>query len=102
MAVRDLRVYASSLGGEVFHYHDSDGLEADAVIHLHNGEWGAAEVKLGTGMIDDAAKNLLKIKDKVESDVMGSPAFLAVITATKYAYTREDGVHVVPIGCLRP
>jgi predicted AAA+ superfamily ATPase len=98
MVIRDLRVYASSLGGEVFHYRDSDGLEADAIIHLHNGEWGAAEVKLGSGMIDDAVKNLLKIKDKVDTN---SPSFLAVITATKYAYTREDGVHVLPIGCLR-
>ena len=102
LVIRDLRVYARSLGGEVFHYRDSDGLEADAIIHLHSGGWGAAEVKLGSGMIDDAAKDLLKIKDKVESETVGSPAFLAVITATKYAYTREDGICVVPIGCLKP
>lgn len=97
MVIRDLRVYAHSLGGEVFHYHDSDGLEADAIIHLHDGRWGAIEVKLGAGMIDDAAKNLLKIKDKVQS----VPSFLAVVTGTEYAYVRKDGVHVVPIGCLK-
>jgi hypothetical protein len=101
MAVRDLRVYVNSLGGEIFHYRDSDGLEADAVVHLHNGKWGAVEVKLGAGMIDDAAKNLHKIKNKVESDAMGVPSFLAVITGTDYAYTRDDGVHVIPLGCLK-
>ncbi|MCL2334173.1 MAG: DUF4143 domain-containing protein [Candidatus Methanoplasma sp.] len=101
LVIRDLRVYASSLGGEVLHYHDRNGLEADAIIHLHNGKWGAVEVKLGAGMIEDAANNLLKIKEKVESETMGSPSFLAVVTATEYAYTRKDGIHVVPIGCLK-
>ena len=101
MAVRDLRVYANSLGGDIFHYRDSDGLEADAIVHLHNGKWGVAEVKLGAGMIDDAAKNLLKIKDKIESDAMGTLSFLAVITGTEYAYTRKDGIHVIPLGCLK-
>ena len=101
LVIRDLRVYSRSLDGEVFHYRDRDGLEADAIIHLHNGKWGAVEVKLGAGMIDEAAKNLLRLKDKVESETMGSPSFLAVITATQYAYTRNDGVHVVPIGCLK-
>jgi len=102
MVIRDLRVYARSQRGSVYHYRDSDGLEADAVVHLQNGKWGAVEVKLGSLMVDAAAKSLLKIKDKVESEAMGRPSFLAVVTATKYAYTREDGVHVVPIGCLRP
>jgi len=101
MVIRDLRAYTRPLGGEVFHYRDRDGLEADAVVHLHNGKWGAVEVKLGAGMIEDAARNLLKLKDKVECETMGSPSFLAVVTATQYAYTRKDGVHVVPIGCLR-
>jgi predicted AAA+ superfamily ATPase len=101
LAVRDLRVYTRSLGGDVFHYRDSDGLEADAVIHLNDGRWGAIEVKLGAGMIDDAAKGLLRIKEKVENETMGTPSFLAVVTGTEYAYTREDGVHVVPLGCLK-
>ena len=101
MVVRDLRVYAQSIGGNVYHYRDSDGTEADAVIQLRDGRWGAAEVKLGSGMIDEAAENLLKIKRKIESATLGEPAFLAVITGAGYAYTREDGVHVVPAGCLK-
>ncbi len=101
LVVRDLRVYTRSLGGDVFHYRDSEGLEADAIVHLHDGRWGAVEVKLGVGMIDDAADNLKKIKNRVESETMGSPSFLAVITGTEYAYTREDGIHVIPIGCLK-
>jgi len=101
LAVRDLRVYARSLGGEVLHYRDNSGLEADAVVHLRDGRWGAVEVKLGSGMIDDAAKNLLRIKEKIESETMGAPSFLTVVTGTEYAYTRDDGVSVVPIGCLK-
>jgi predicted AAA+ superfamily ATPase len=101
MVVRDLRVYARSAGGEVFHYRDGENLESDAVIRQRDGSWGAVEVKLGAGMVDDAAKNLLKIKERVESETMGSPSFLTVVTGTEYAYTREDGVNVVPIGCLK-
>ncbi len=97
LVVRDLRAYTRTLGGDVYHYRDSDNLEADAIIHLHDGRWGAIEVKLGAGMIDDAAKNLLKIREKVANP----PSFLAVMTGTEYAYKRDDGVHVVPIGCLR-
>ena len=101
LVIRDLRAYTRFIGGEVFHYRDSDGLEADAIVHLHDGRWGAVEAKLGSGMIDEAAENLKKIKNKVESETMGAPSFLAVITGTEYAYTREDGVHVIPIGCLK-
>lgn len=100
LVIRDLRAYSGPLGAEVLHYHDSDGLEADAIVHLrHSGEWGAIEVKLGQGMVDKAAKNLIKIRNKVDSD---GPSFLAVVTGTEYAYTREDGVHVVPLGSLGP
>ncbi len=98
LAVRDLKVYAGAIGAEVLHYRDSDGLEADAVIHMrHSGQWGAVEVKLGHGMVDAAARNLLRIKEKVDPE----PSFLAVVTGTEYAYTRDDGVHVIPLGCLR-
>lgn len=100
LVIRDLRVYAGSMGGEVFHYRDKTGLEADAVIHLDDGRWAAIEVKLSENWVDDAAKNLNKLRSKVDTDHMGEPAFLAVITATKYAYTRSDGVHVIPIACL--
>ncbi len=98
LVVRDLKVYAGVLGADVMHYRDSDDLEADAIIHMRGtGEWGAIEVKLGQGMVDQAARNLLRIKEKVRNE----PSFLAVVTGTEYAYTREDGVHVIPIGCLR-
>ncbi len=101
MVIRDLRVYAQSLDGDVYHYRDRNGLEADAVVHLHNGKWGAIEIKLNPAREDEAAANLLKLKDKVDSDSMNPPSFLAVITATGYAYTRKDGVRVIPIGCLK-
>jgi predicted AAA+ superfamily ATPase len=102
MVVRDLRVYAEGLDGKVYQYHDADGLEADAVIHLNDGRWGAAEIKLGgDGHIKEAAENLLALKAKVNTEKMGDPAFLMVVTGTQYAYTRSDGVCVVPVGCLR-
>lgn len=102
LVVRDLRIYAQSLEGRVFHYRDKTGLEADAIIHLDNGDWGAIEVKLGQNRIDEGAENLLKLEKKIDTDKMSKPTFLAVITGTKYAYKREDGVLVIPIGCLRP
>ncbi len=101
LVVRDLRVYAQSIGGDVFHYRDRSGLEADAVISLHDGRWAAVEVKLGDSWVNEGAENLLKLKDRTDTDMMGQPAFLAVVTGTGHAYTREDGVHVIPVGCLR-
>ena len=102
LVVRDLRTYAQFLDGEVFHYRDKTGLEADAIIHLHDGRWAAIEMKLGGSWVDEAAVNLLKLKDRVDSEKMGEPVFLAVVTGTQYAYTREDGVHVIPITLLGP
>lgn len=101
MAVRDLRVYSQSIGGRVYHYRDADGLEADAIVHLDNGRWGAFEVKLGAHAADEAANSLKKLAGKVDGDITRPPSFLAVITASGYAYTREDGVHVIPLGCLK-
>ncbi|MCL2890988.1 MAG: DUF4143 domain-containing protein [Methanomassiliicoccaceae archaeon] len=101
LCIRDLRIYAQSLGGEVYHYRDRDELEADAIIHLHDGRWCAIEIKLGENEIDDAAKNLKKLRDKVDAEKMNAPSFLAVITGTEFAYTRDDGVHVIPIFCLK-
>ena len=100
MVIRDLRVYSQYLNGEVFHYRDSDGLEADAIIHLDDGRWGAIEIKLGASQIDDAATKLLKLANKV--DIRQKPSFLAVVTATQYGYRRDDGVYVIPIGSLKP
>lgn len=101
LVVRDLRIYVESLNGKLFHYRDYSGLETDAVLHFKNGDWGAVEVKLGNMAIDNGANNLLKLKEKINTDKMNAPSFLAVITASGYAYQRPDGVYVIPIGCLR-
>ena len=101
LVIRDLRVYAQANDGKVYHYRDKDGLEADAIVHLFGGRWAAFEVKLGgQDAIDSGAEGLLALRNKVSED-MKPPSFLAVITAFGYAYTRPDGVHVIPIGCLR-
>ena len=102
LCIRDLRVYSQMIDGEVFHYHDSYDLEADAVVHLNDGRWGAAEIKLGHDEIDKAAENLKKLKERVDTEEMKEPSFLLVLTGTEHAYRRDDGVLVVPIGCLRP
>jgi len=101
LCVRDLRVYAQALDGEVFHYHDRNDLEADAIVELYDGRWGAVEVKMGGNEIEGAAKNLLKLREKIDTESMGEPSFLMVVTAGEYAYRRRDGVCIVPIGCLR-
>ncbi|MCL2148250.1 MAG: DUF4143 domain-containing protein [Methanomassiliicoccaceae archaeon] len=102
LCYRDMSVYTSALKGSVFHYQDSTGLEVDEVIELRNGKWGAVEVKLGTSEIDKAASNLMSLKNKVSED-MPEPSFLAVLCATSgLAYTRGDGVLVIPIDLLGP
>ena len=101
LCVRDLRVYAQPLEGEVRHYRDQTGLEADMVVVLKDGRWGAIEVKLGAGDIDDAAKGLLRLKEKIDVSRMGHPSFLMVLTGTDMGYTREDGVIVCPLACLK-
>lgn len=101
LCVRDLRVYARMLGGDVYHYRDKSGLEADAVIRLRDGRWAAIEVKLGgEARIEEGATHLQALKKKVDCKKSGDPAFLMVLTGTAYAYTRSDGIHVVPLGCL--
>ena len=102
LCIRDLRVYAQANDGSVFHYRDKSDLEADMIISLNNGKWGAIEVKTGSRQIEEAAANLLKLKDKINKDKMGAPSFLMVITGGKYAYSRPDGVCVVPLSCLKP
>jgi len=103
MCIRDLRVYAQAIDGQVYHYRDKDGLECDAVVHLRNGSYGLVEIKLGGDkLIDEGARSLLKLASKIDLDKMKKPAFLMVLIATgKYAFRREDGVYVVPIACLR-
>ena len=101
LVIRDLRVYTDYLGGYVSHYRDKSGLEADAIIHLNDGRWAAVEVKLGSHDIDVAAKHLLELVDKIDVKTGSGPTFLMVITGTEFGYQREDGVYVVPIGCLK-
>ena len=103
LCIRDLRVYADSINGAVYHYRDATDLECDAVIHLRNGEYGLIEIKLGGDkLIESGAETLIKLKNKIDTSKMKNPAFLMVLTSTgKYAYKREDGVLVVPIGCLK-
>jgi len=102
MAIRDLRIYAESINGNVYHYRDKQGLEVDAVIHLRNGNYGLIEIKLASSdSIDEGAKNLLKLASLIDTTKMKKPSFLMVLTASKYAYTREDGVRVVPLACLK-
>lgn len=101
LCIRDLRVYAGALDGEVFHYRDKGGLEADAIVHLRDGRWGAVEIKMGAKEIEEAAKNLKALREKINLDKMREPSFLMVLTGTEFAYRREDGVQIVPIGCLR-
>lgn len=103
MCVRDLRVYAESIDGEVFHYRDKSGLECDTVVHLRNGSFGLIEIKLGGDkLIEEGAKNLKTFSNKIDTDKMKAPSFLMVLTGTgNFAYRRNDGVYVVPIGCLK-
>ena len=103
LCIRDLRIYAESINGKVYHYRDASDLECDAVIHLRNGSYGLIEIKLGgDSLINEGANTLKKLENKIDITKMNNPAFLLVLTATgKYAYKREDGVYVVPIGCLK-
>lgn len=103
LCVRDLRVYADVLGGNVYHYRDKTGLECDGVVHLRNGEYGLIEMKLGgDDLINEGAETLLKVAAKIDTDKMKSPSFLMILCAVApFAYKRKDGVFVVPISCLK-
>ena len=103
LCIRDLRIFADSLGGEVYHYRDKDGQECDAVIHLRNGKYGLIEIKLGgEKLIEEGVKSLKAMKEKIDTSKMNEPSFLMVLTGTcDFAYCRKDGVYVVPIGCLK-
>ena len=105
MAVRDLRVYADALQGNIFHFRNSAGLECDAVLHRRNGTYGLIEIKLGgANLIEQGVKTLLNLANKIDGEKMPMPSFLMVLTAIgDYSYQRpSDGVWVVPIGCLKP
>lgn len=103
MCVRDLRIFADTLHGQVYHYRDKNGLECDAVIHLRNGAYGLTEIKLGGDeLIEEGAATLKELQTKIDTEKMKEPAFLMVLTGVgTYAYRRPDGVYVVPVGCLK-
>lgn len=103
LCMRDLRVYAEALNGKVYHYRDKNGLECDAVVHLRDGRYGLIEIKLGGDkLVSQGATTLLSLADKIDTTRMKAPSFLMVLTASgKYAFRRDDGVLVVPIGCLK-
>ncbi len=104
MAIRDLRVYTEALDGSVFHFRDSNGLECDAVIHLHDGRYGLIEMKLGgTQKIEEGAASLTKLYDTLDYTRMNKPSFMMVVVGVgQYAYQRKDGIFVVPLSCLKP
>ena len=100
LVIRDLRVLAQALAGEVFHYRDDYGIEVDAIVQLRDGRWGAIEVKLGQGQVEAAAAGLLRFRQQIDSRRTGEPAFLAVVCGGGYGYRRADGIAVVPVGAL--
>ena len=103
LCIRDLRIYAESINGNLYHFRDSSQLECDAVIHLRDGSYGLIEIKLGGDkLIEEGVKNLIHVASSLDTSKMKIPSFLMVVTATgDYAYQRPDGVYVVPIGCLK-
>lgn len=108
MCIRDLRVYSQAMGGKVSYYHDRYGLEADIVLHLDDQRYALIECKLGTREIDEGAQHLLEMqglireKNKTEKQMhLREPDLLIVLTGGEFAYTREDGVKVIPLGCLK-
>jgi predicted AAA+ superfamily ATPase len=108
LCIRDLKVYSSALGGTISYYRDRFGLEADAVLHLNDGRYALIEFKLGSRDIEDAALHLIKLQQLIirsnnekKSSNLREPDLLIIITGGEMAYTRKDGVKIVPIGCLK-
>ncbi len=101
LCMRDLKIYIQSYNGDLTFYRDEKDFEVDAIFRTSSGKWGAIEIKLGAGYIDEAANNLLKFRDRIDVEKCGEPAFLMVLTGTNYSYKRDDGVYVVSIGTLK-
>lgn len=101
LCMRDLKIYTQSYGGDITFYRDEKDFEVDAILRTSSGKWGAIEIKLGAGHIEEAASNLLKFKQKVDTEKCGEPNFLMVLTGANYSYRRDDGVYVVSIGTLK-
>jgi predicted AAA+ superfamily ATPase len=109
LCIRDLRVYTSAMGGKLSYYRDRYGLESDCVLHLHDGRFALIEFKLGNKQIEEGAAHLVQIRDLIRKANTGKsgvrveePSLMMVVTGGSLAYTRKDGVHVVPIGCMKP
>jgi predicted AAA+ superfamily ATPase len=102
MVIRDLRIYAQGLDGEILQYRDNSDLEVDAIISASDGRWAAFEIKLGSGLIDEGAASLQKFLQRVDTAKCGDPAAVGVIVGDGYGYVRDDGIQVVPIGALGP
>ena len=102
LCIRDLRVYAQTIDGQVYHYRDRNNLACDAVVHLRNGRYGLVEIKLGgDSLIEEGAKTLKRLEKNLDTDKMKSPSFKMILTAVgDYAYKREDGILIVPVTCL--
>ena len=102
MVIRDLRIYGQAVDGEVLYYQDSSDLEVDAIVQTGS-SWGAFEIKLGgEKRIEEGAATLTRFKERIDTSKSGDPAVLAIIAGTGYGYTREDGIQVIPVGCLGP
>ena len=108
LCIRDLKIYSSASGGIVSYYHDRYGLEADAVLHLDDGRYALIEIKLGQSEVDEGAKHLCEIENLIKEfnarekqTPLRLPDLKLVITGTQYGYKRDDGVFVIPIGCLK-
>ncbi|MCP9860804.1 hypothetical protein KBZ33_17165, partial [Cyanobium sp. Cruz-8D1] len=102
LVIRDLRVLAQGLDGEVFHYRDDYGVEVDAIVQLRDGRWGAIDIRLGQGQVEAAAEGLLRFRQQIDTGRTGEPAFLAVVCGSGYGYRRAEGIAVVPLGALGP
>lgn len=102
LAVRDLRVYAQANDASVLHYRDSEDVECDAVVETYDGRWAAFEIKLGGGLVAEGVNGLNRFLSRIDTKTCGEPAVRAVVVASGYAYTREDGIAVIPIGLLGP
>ena len=101
LCMRDLKIYTQSYDGDISFYRDEKDFEVDAILRTSSGKWGAIEIKLGAGYIDEAANNLLKFRERVDIQKCGEPSFLVVLTGANYSYKRDDGVYVVSIGNLK-
>lgn len=102
MIIRDLKIYVEANDANLYHYRDKNDFEVDAIIHFNNGKWAAIEIKLfDDDAIEKACKNLIKFKNNINNKIMKEPTFLMVVTGTKNAYRREDGIFIVPIDCLK-